>query len=162
MISHEWRMGKVEQQKNWLKVVYTNKSSFFSYHKEHRGGKLPEMARQLEDVGSALGLWNALGLYFCILLHGYKMVTSLDMTLMLKGGRGRKGEKGETAPTLPFLFDHEVEVFPEPLKRLPRRSNWPICKKNSFLFLVPWHSTTLPSCLPNAQGLSTHQTTPQH
>lgn len=84
------------------------------------------------------------------------MVTSLDMTLMLKGGRGRKGKKGETAPTLPFLFDHEVEVFPEPLKRLPRRSNWPICKKNSFLFLVPWHSTTLPFCLPNAQGLFLH------
>lgn len=61
------------------------------------------------------------------------MVTALDMAPMLKARRRKKGEKGETALTLPFPFYQEVEVFPEPLKRLPCRSNWPMYKKNSLV-----------------------------
>lgn len=84
------------------------------------------------------------------------MVTALDMAPMLKAGRRKKGEKGETALTLPSPFYQQVEVFPEPLKRLPCRSNWPMYKENSLLFLLYCHTTALHCCLSNAQGLSLH------
>lgn len=71
------------------------------------------------------GLWNALGLYFCIFLHGYKSVAAaLDIAPMLKAGRRRRGKTGRLLQPCLSPLIRELDAFPESLRRLPHSNEW--------------------------------------